>query len=315
MIPGARVKDRVAAFRAAVPTRRFESKKQDKVGKLFIYDVIGVDWFGGIAAKDVAKALETMSDVDSLEIYVNSPGGDVFEGVAIYNIIRRFDKPKTVFVDGLAASAASLIALAGDKRVTAKNAMWMIHNPWTIALGNANDFRKVADELDKISGTMVETYIERTGQKKVDIVKWLEEETWMTAQEARDRGFTNEILGMIECMQCGAPCLDHTTTGCDGCIPDSKGECSACGAACSDHTTDDCDGCEPEGEADDKTEKPAGKKKPAARTVSPRAVLDPLIASYKNAPPALRERATAARSLIESMEASNKTLTRARPAK
>ncbi len=193
--PAAMVKG-IKAFRASAIVRRLEAKKSDgagKTGELFIYDVIGADWFGGISAKDVARALESLRGVEQLNIYINSPGGDVFDGVAIYNQIRRFEGKKTVFVDGLAASAASVIALAGDTVITAQNAMWMIHHPWTIALGSAPDFRKVADELDKISGVLIETYAARTKQTPKDIRAWMDDETWMTADEAMERGFTDEV--------------------------------------------------------------------------------------------------------------------------
>lgn len=173
---------------------RFEAKaRADKVGEIHVYDVIGDSWYG-ITAKQVVQALDGFKreGVKQLEIHVNSVGGSYFDGVTIFNALRRFEGQKTVYVDGLAASAASVVALAGDRIITGAGAMWMIHNPLTFAWGYASDLRKEADKLDTISESALQLYAGRTGQSSEDLRAWMDAETWMTPAEALERGFTHE---------------------------------------------------------------------------------------------------------------------------
>lgn len=164
--------------------------------ELYIYDAIGQDYFGdGITAKSVSDALKEFKPNSALDIYINSPGGSVFEGVAIYNQLMRWGGRKTVHVDGIAASIASIIAMAGDERRTAANSTWMIHRAWGISVGNVEDMRKTADSLDKIDGTLISTYVDRTGCKESDIRDWMNLETWMNADEAVSRGFATMKTG------------------------------------------------------------------------------------------------------------------------
>ncbi len=208
------MRDMVRTFRASVPTfpdgKRFAAKLRTPVkvgknnvkaaeagvGELYLYDAIGADWFGGISSKDVVRALQDLADggAKTLNIFINSPGGDVFEGTAMYTAIARFDGEKNVYIDSLAASAASYVAMVGDKIYTAFNAMWMIHNPWGLVIGNAADMRKTADDLDKIGQTLVDTYVRRTGQTAEAVRAWLDAETWFNASEAKQFGFTDEIV-------------------------------------------------------------------------------------------------------------------------
>jgi ATP-dependent Clp protease, protease subunit len=172
------------------------SASSPNVGELHIYDAIGRGFFfDGITASSIVKALEGVKDCKELHVRINSPGGDVFEGVAIYNAIKRFPAPKTCFVDGVAASMASIIALAGDRVETAANGMWMIHEPSGGAIGRADDLRKAAERIEAIRAVMVDTYVERTGQKREDVEAWMAAETWMDAKLAKERGFTNDIAG------------------------------------------------------------------------------------------------------------------------
>jgi ATP-dependent Clp protease protease subunit len=164
-----------------------------KEGHLYVYDVIGDGWFGGVSAKQVADALDDMGEVKTLHIYINSPGGSVFEANAIFENIRRHSARKVVHVDGLAASAASVLAMVGDEVITSSGAMWMIHDPWSIAIGNKADMLAAAEMLDKVRGTLVDRYAARTKQPKDTISKWMEDETWMSAAEAKERGFTDSI--------------------------------------------------------------------------------------------------------------------------
>lgn len=164
-----------------------------KKGEIYVYEQIGEGWFGGITAKSFQKSMEEIKNVEELAIYINSPGGNVFDGVAIYNMIKRHEaKSKKVYIDGIAASIASIIALAGNERIIASNGMFMIHDPWGFAMGRAEDMRKQAESLDKVRGVLLQTYVDRTTAKEADLDKWMSEETWMDADEALERGFATE---------------------------------------------------------------------------------------------------------------------------
>jgi ATP-dependent Clp protease protease subunit len=117
----------------------------------------------------------------------------VFAGQAIYSMLKRHSATVNVYVDGLAASIASIIAMAGDSVKMPKNAMLMVHNPWSFGMGNANDFRKLADDLDKVRESMISVYEDKTGMEKESIVELMDAETWMTAEEAVEFGFADEI--------------------------------------------------------------------------------------------------------------------------
>jgi ATP-dependent Clp protease, protease subunit len=175
--------------------QKFRADVSGTRGSLYIYDVIGEDWWtgGGVTAKSVQVALEGMKGVTGVDIYVNSPGGDIFEAKAIYAQLRRFSGERVVHVDGIAASAATFIAMAGDRIITAPAATWMIHEVWAGAVGRASDMRAMADVLDMENVTFAETYAKRTGQSVDDVRAWMAAETWMSASDAKARGFTDEI--------------------------------------------------------------------------------------------------------------------------
>ena len=163
---------------------------------LYLYDILGVDLFGGIAARQVIDDLHALGEVPELNVRINSPGGDVFEGIAVYNALVRFPAHVTIYVDGLAASIASLIAMAGDRTVVAENAMLMVHPPWTVVMGNAEEMRHQADTLDKAWSAMLTTYARRTGRRGATVSKRVAEaggEWWMTAGEAVSERFADEV--------------------------------------------------------------------------------------------------------------------------
>lgn len=178
------------------PPQSIFAKKSDTVGELWVYEVIGEDWWtgGGVTAKKVTEALASLTGVKTLNIFINSPGGDIFEAKAILTNLQRFDAEKVVYVDGIAASAATFIAMAGDRIVTAPHANWMIHEASALAYGRAEDMRAMADLLDKQNQDMAETYARQTEQPVSEMLRLMSEETWMTAQEALDQGFTDEVV-------------------------------------------------------------------------------------------------------------------------
>lgn len=161
--------------------------------EVLIYDDIGDGWMGGISAKDFAGELKEFGEPEKINVRINSAGGSVFDGVAIYNTLLKHQAKIIVDVDGLAASIASIIMMAGDEINMADNALIMIHDPWTVAAGNADDLRDQADVLEKIGDTLVGTYVSRTGQETDKIKTMMADETWMSATEAKELGFVDNI--------------------------------------------------------------------------------------------------------------------------
>lgn len=162
-------------------------------GELWIYDEIGPSWWGLIDASAVIGALKEIGD-QPVTVRLNTPGGSVDEGVAIYNALKSHKAGVTTVVDSLAASMGSYILQAGSTRRVASNAMVMVHDPWSIALGNANELRKTADVLDKYAARMVPDYARRSGKTDDEIKAIMQEEGWYTGQDAVDEGFADELV-------------------------------------------------------------------------------------------------------------------------
>ena len=159
-----------------------------------IFDTIGEDWWTGegVTAKSIARQLKAIGG--DVEVQINSPGGDVFEGFAIYNLLREHPHNVHVKVIGMAASAASVIAMAGDTIAVGASAFIMIHNCWVVAVGNRHDMRETADFLEPFDMALRDLYVARTGQKPADVARWLDAETYMNGNEAVQRGFADELL-------------------------------------------------------------------------------------------------------------------------
>lgn len=172
---------------------KFFAKAAGKRGEIYIYEAIGEGWFGGITAKSFNESMREIGNVSALDIYINSPGGSVFDGIAIYNQIKRHAAAeKIVHVDGIAASIASIIAMAGTEIRIAENGMFMIHDPWGLSIGTAEEMRKQAEALDKIRDTLLDTYVAKTGGDRKQISDWMSAETWMNADESVARGFASK---------------------------------------------------------------------------------------------------------------------------
>jgi len=146
------------------------------------------------SAKYFREELSKHPDAKQINIYINSYGGDVFEGTAIYNQLKRHTAQKTVYIDGFACSVATVIAMAGDKIVMPKNAMMMIHNMWSICIGNAKELRKAADDLDVISEGNRQAYLQKVGDKLAEdkLIEMLDGETWLTAEQCIEYGLADE---------------------------------------------------------------------------------------------------------------------------
>lgn len=163
---------------------------------IYIYGDIWDSWWSdetnsAICLKD--KLLE-LGDISEINLHINSLGGDVFEGLAMFNLLKQHKATVKVYIDGIAASIASVIAMAGDEIYMPKNSMMMIHNCWTYECGNAKDLRKAADDLDKIMEASIESYLSKVNIERDELVELLDGETWLTAQECLDKGFCTKIL-------------------------------------------------------------------------------------------------------------------------
>lgn len=162
---------------------------------LSIYGDIDMGGFfgeDGVASSGIAEQLKAHASAKRINVRINSRGGDAMGGIAIYNLLRAHGAEIVVNVDGLAASAASIIAMAG-KVVMGRGAMMMVHSPWTITMGGADDLRQTADVLDKLRDSLVTIYQAKTGKKPAELRALLKAETWMTADEAKASGFADEI--------------------------------------------------------------------------------------------------------------------------
>jgi len=166
-----------------------------------MYGIIGEDWYGeGVTLKRVDAALRAIGD-KPVTVYINSPGGDMFEGIAIYNRLLEHSQEITVKVLGLAASAASVIAMAGTKREVAKTAFLMIHNCWTYFAGNRHAIRELADTMEEFDRAMISLYSDTSGQDEKSVEKMLDAETYMNGANAVEKGFATGLISAAEVTQ------------------------------------------------------------------------------------------------------------------
>jgi len=165
-------------------------------GELLIYGFVGDDW-DELDAKSVMSQVQSLGTIDKLDVHINSGGGYVFEGLAIYNFLVGLEAQVNVYIDGIAASMASAIAMAGDNVFMPENAIMMIHNPWDVSIGDAESLRKDADTLDKVKNSLITIYRDRTGMDESEISALMDDETYLTAQEALDYGFIDAIIAPV----------------------------------------------------------------------------------------------------------------------
>lgn len=177
-----------------VSGKDFSVKAAEDETEILLYDVIGLDWFGnGVDAKKFYNELKNVK-TPTIRLKINSPGGDVFDGIAMYNDLKAHSARVIVEVTGLAASAASVVAMAADEILIGKNAHIMIHDAWTMAMGNKTDLREIADLLETIDQGLAETYADRTGGSVKAMSALMSEETWMRGQEAVDAKFADGLI-------------------------------------------------------------------------------------------------------------------------
>ncbi|BDR10685.1 Clp protease ClpP [Comamonas thiooxydans] len=201
-LPGAPIGRPSASVRSEILPRALErwnpeirAADRDEDRAISIYDAIGYDpWTGeGVTAKRVAGALRSLGK-GPVTVNINSPGGDMFEGLAIYNLLREHEGEVNVKVLGLAASAGSVIAMAGDTVQIARAGFLMIHNAWVVAMGNRNDLRELATWLEPFDAAMGDIYAVRTGLETKAIAKLMDSESWIGGAAAVEQGFADELL-------------------------------------------------------------------------------------------------------------------------
>ena len=177
----------------------------DGKAEIFIYSDIGYDWWEDKSTAQLfAEELKNLGDVSSIDLHINSNGGDVFDGQAIHTLIKNHKGFVTAYIDGLAASIATVIAMGADKVIMPKNAMMMIHNAWTGLYGNANDLRKMADDLDHINDIIVHTYLTKVKDKtdEATIRDLMNKESWLNAEECLSLGLCDEVSEPVKMAAC-----------------------------------------------------------------------------------------------------------------
>ena len=174
-------------------------------GEIWLYGPVGDSWDGsGNTAKQFARDLSGLGKVDLIDLHINSEGGAVFDGIAIYNQLLNHPARINVTIDGLAASIASVIAMSGDTVAIADNAMLMIHDPHGAAFGDATDMRRTAELLDQVKAQILKAYVKRTGMKADELSDMMAEETWLDADTAKRHGFADEVTGAMPLAACAS---------------------------------------------------------------------------------------------------------------
>lgn len=175
-------------------------KATDSSADLYIYgDIVSYEWDeSDVSAFGFKKELEELGDISELNVHINSLGGSTYQGLTIYNLLKQNKAKINMYIDGIAASAASIIAMAGDKIFMPKTAMMMIHNCWTWLEGNAKELRKTADDMDKLATAYKAAYLSKINITEERLDELLEEESYLTADECIEMGFADEILELEE---------------------------------------------------------------------------------------------------------------------
>ncbi|MDY5164492.1 Clp protease ClpP [Leuconostoc falkenbergense] len=176
-------------------TNYFQMKATNNVAQIDIFgEIVGEKWFDEeTSATSFRDALKELGDVSTINLSINSGGGSVFDGIAIYNMLKSHKATVNVYVEGLAASIASVIAMAGDTITMRSGSMLMIHRPFTVLQGNAEEMRKAAETLEKMGDNIVNIYSDRTGIQTEEIQQIMSAETWLSAEEAVEQGWATKL--------------------------------------------------------------------------------------------------------------------------
>lgn len=188
---------------------RINASADDTEAEILIYGDIGGGWWDeGITGESISNQIANL-DVDTIHVRINSGGGLVFEGLAIYQALARHDSKIVVHIDSIAASIASVIAMAGDEIRISEGANLMIHKPWSGMWGDADAFRKEADVLDQLQAGLVNIYEARTGAKRADLESWVNAETWFLGQAAVEAGFADVVVPAKKKKAAASAMLNH----------------------------------------------------------------------------------------------------------
>jgi len=179
--------------------------KANQSAEILIYEDVGEGWFGGISAKAFAKELKSLGTVKTIDVRINSYGGDVFEGLAMYQQLIAHPAVVTTHVDGVAASIASIIAMAGKEIRIAEAGWMMIHDAWGMAVGSAPEMRRQADLLDSVTAQLAGVYSARIGMKQEDVRALMADETWLSASDAIAKGFATAMAENVRMAASAAP--------------------------------------------------------------------------------------------------------------
>jgi len=203
--------------KAAAAANRFRAEHRADGKELHLYilgPIADMLWWGDeVTPKAVQQALAAKGDADSVHVHLNSYGGSVIAGIAIFNLLRNSGLRVVASVEGIAASAASLILMAGDERHVPENAFVMVHNPWTYAVGESEDLRKTADTLDQIAGALVATYAKRAGLDEDEVKGMLDAETWLNGKEALAKGLATHTDAAVEIAAAVRPVVGRAASG------------------------------------------------------------------------------------------------------
>lgn len=165
-----------------------------KTAEVYLYEDIGDGWYGGVSAKAFSDTLRGLGDLNQIDVRINSFGGDVFAGLAIYRLLVDHKANVTTYVDGIAASIASVIAMAGNQIEISESAQMMIHNAWTITIGDDFAHEEQAARLAMTSSALADIYAQRSGTDIEKVRKWMKDETSFTSAEAIDAGFADKVM-------------------------------------------------------------------------------------------------------------------------
>lgn len=175
----------------------FAYAETEKEANINIYgDITSWEWYDSdVSSYTLSKVLESLPDtIENINVYINSYGGEVAEGLAIYNALKRHKAKVTTYCDGFACSIASVIFMAGDERIMSNASLLMIHNAWTYAQGNANELRKQADDLDIITQASINAYMNKINITEEELKEMLDSEKWIECNEALEKGFITSII-------------------------------------------------------------------------------------------------------------------------
>ncbi len=191
--------DVITPFRRKATGEYKMLNKASDVGEIWLYGSIGQDWFGdGVTAKQFADDLKKLGAVKNIDLRINSDGGVITDARAMYNLLIEHKANVHVHIDGIAASAASFLAMAGKQITISEGGFVMIHNARSVTAGDANDHRRMVTVLDQFNQTIVDTYVARTKQDAEKVTKWMNDETWFTGKEAVAAGFADDMVANMQ---------------------------------------------------------------------------------------------------------------------